>query len=232
MSNDCRIELPLHVRSKQVLEVIGKLLGMPFEVKTDKKPPRGWMSSNSSENCSFDSTLPCSPENDWYLFFNDSLKQESYINIINIISMKFEDLAGSGYDWNFHVETVDENCKLLTPNSYLVAGAVGKKLVDFFGGTVIYSEDKELEYKNNTPLFPPKLSTQTSNDRYYQFYNSLYSIKMITANDLLEAENKVYIRTERDNKLIEYLKVYETYKKIDDSVSDEKEQKAGRKNKI
>ncbi len=120
MGVDCRISLPRNVRLQTVAEVIGKLIGLKAE-RTEQKFVR----------------VP-------------GISFISYPNLIECPIINFDGVAGPAFKWNhddakttvmFHFEPDEGSGRILLPNSTAFWLAVGRKVVDFFGGFMFYQSD-------------------------------------------------------------------------------------------
>ena len=204
MSVDCKINLPLYARSDNIIKVIAKLVGSDFEFSSyDQKP--------------FSPEEPSSKENSWHIKLLSDNKLES--TQPTSLYLMFTTLSNTSYRWFCALEDEDETYKQILPSSYGLSTLIGKKLVDFFGGRVLYQDyydwdDKKHTYFNENPKFPKITPEQTSDDRYYQFQNALLAEPRITSLELIEMGQKYGLNTE-DKKLLEVLKTTELYEHID-----------------
>lgn len=222
MGVDCKINLPLHVRGEHVLSVIGKLVDMEYKRKA----------FTSHDVKHFDPNEIASTRNPCMISFPDSLSLESDKRTYYMAHLQFEDKAGSHYQWYFFNETEYEDRKSLNPSSYALSALIGKKLIDFFGGSVIYSDyTDDISHSCDNPIFPQKKPEESSNDRYYQFINLLEKVEPIKSYELKEI-GEIVSFSERDQKLYDYLVKYEAFKELDQKIIEKDNNTISRKNKI
>jgi len=207
MGIDCKILLPLHVKAKNVFYVIHKSVGTEFIQRTFDKDQ--WHGREVKKiPTPFDGTLPSNKENPWFLEPKNPISIEKYDFDYSLLRFTFQDICGNHYDWMFHPETEYEDGKLLNPGSSVLAVALAKRLVDFFGGHAIYQDsDDEISYQINPKkaLYPTKTKEQSSDDRWYQFYNALNSVQLVTVKELESAQQYSGYFTDRDKALLDFL---------------------------
>jgi hypothetical protein len=128
MGVDCRIMLPPDVRLHDVADIIGLLAGCEKETITTKNGTYTRVKCVSIRTAGTPTLAS--------------------IDIAKPITLKGGDTAHVYY----HFET-DGNYRLMSPRSTGWWIAVGKRLVDFFGGEVDYSDcdEKEVDYKKPKP---------------------------------------------------------------------------------
>lgn len=212
MGVDTRIMLPLHVRSEHAIKFAARVMGEECEMRTF--PNTSWKPRTLTVEETarpFDPDAPSSADNPWHLRFTGPKKEVISESGVDFGRFEFHDINGGFYSWLFFQETENEEYKLLNPSSYPVAIAVGRRLVEFFGGKMQYSDhadtiDYEVEPAN--ALFPPKAPGQDSDARWYQFYNALWNAPMITAQELRAAGKLAsYGMEENDERLAVALEV-------------------------
>lgn len=217
MSDNCKTIFPSHIKYGNVLDVIAKVAGSSWTHKSFDKEP-------------FDPSQPASNTNPWHLDFNDKTVKATNTSCIGMIYFNFQDGAEQTYNWCYHLELADRNDeKLLSPGSYGFSVAVAKRLVDFFGGEARFSdtdeEHPERYYRNDNPKLPHIIEETERNQRWYIFHNLLKNEPMLSYLELKTA-CEAYGTTENDKKLLDYLKTYELYQRIEHSI----EEKYGDKN--
>lgn len=164
----------------------------------------------------YDPDKPASRENPWYIDIVDPDKEIGvrFYDRANTSSgqVYFKDMADNIHEWHLNTEPESEEGKLISPGSHGFAVAIGKRLVDFFGGSVVYNDsvDDSPNYKVNPrkAKFPPKTKDQTSDDRWYQFYNALSNEPMLSAADLKKSCDK-YGASDRHLLLLQVLEAKE-----------------------
>lgn len=205
MSIDTRIYLQAHATPKKVFEVLQKCTGEEFEYR-------------SFDNKHFDSSKPSDYNNQWHL--KAKANQNNIEVELDYVSFSFVDPVGNNYNCLYHLYVEDDdnsfnNEKVLSPKSHPVWIALGRRLVDFFGGKLIYAdcgdhEDPENWYVNKKPKFGAKEQGQSGDDRWYQYHNALNTENLLTSKEILDVVPlSAYPTEERGTSLIEYLSKYE-----------------------
>jgi hypothetical protein len=217
MSDNCKTVFPGYIKHEKVLYVIAKVAGA------------SWHYASFDKN-EFDNTLPGSNTNPWHIKFDSKQVKAENTSCIGMINFNFHDGAEQYYSWTYHLELSDrDDEKVLNPGSYGFSVAIAKRLVDFFGGQTQFSdidEDyPEKHYKNDNPKFPRIIKETEKNERWYTFYNLLEQEPMLTYAELKEACD-AYGTSEKDVKLLNYLKNYELYINMEEKIN----QKYGVKN--
>ena len=220
------IQLPLHVRADYVLQVIAKVVGEPwtkgnFGKQRSTRVNGRW--ETIVEPIAFDPERPPSPGNPWHLQFerlHTSLKVQPADTSHNIATMIFTDLGGERHGWYWHTDDPDEQFKTLSPGAHALAVAVGRRLVAFFGGQIIYSDATDkVNYKvsSTKARLPKKKAAQTSDDRWYQFYELLAEEPLLTAAELRKAIERMGSR-DCDDRLLAKLEIFEKAQKLDQAL--------------
>lgn len=210
MSDNCKTLFPSYIKHEKVLYVIAKVAGASWDYYSfDKKK--------------FDSTLPGSNTNPWHIKFDSKQVKAENTHSIGMVNFNFHDAADQYYSWNYHLELSDrDDEKVLNPGSYGFSVAIAKRLVDFFGGQVQFSDSDEdypeRHYKNDNPKFPRIIEETQSNERWYTFYNLLEQEPLLTYAELKEACD-AYGTSEKDAKLLSYLKNYELYINMEEKMN-------------
>lgn len=220
MGNNTVISLPLHVRNTYLLQVIAKVVGQQWaqEGSYDTKTVINLADGRSdfiNAPRPFDATQPASRENAWSIDFAQRNKGFS-IDFSNSKeaghgSMDFVDACGNPHSWYFHAENEDEVEKSLRPGVHGLAVAVGRRVVKFFGGRLVendFHEEVSLKVSNAHAVFPKKLATQSSDDRWYQFHNALHAEPRLTASELGAAMDQ-HGSNELHRELFDYLQKLE-----------------------
>jgi hypothetical protein len=232
MGANTRITLPHSAQSQKVLEVIAKVVGIPFEVENlykEEKPLGKYGMPRKPKP--IDASLPSSADNTWRLVFEGWVHElkvtpnSGGYDALSHGNLMFKDAAGQQYAWMLHTETEEENTRSMLPSSHPLGVAVGIRLVKFFGGTVCYNDGVDEEKPSNrlrkSPArakFPPKTKDQTSNDRWHQFQNALRAEPMLTVKELEHAAKfAAYPSTDKYVVLLERLKVEESRRLLDEA---------------
>lgn len=224
MSSSAHIKLPLHVKNRHILEVIGKCVGVPFRKMS--------FAINNGIAPSFDPHLPAGEDNPWSISFEPSSSFElapAENSELSFGRILFTDIAGQSHGWFFHAEADTEDHKLVSPPSSRLSIAVGRRLVRFFGGQLIYDDNKETVGTRKSPrkaLYPPPSRQPRGeifnpNARWYLFQNALDSMKLITSLEMEEASKwAAYKSASRDEKLLEVLIREENHQSLVNAVKD------------
>jgi hypothetical protein len=212
MGVDARIYLPPHAKSEQIFEIALKVLGNEFEKKYfDSRPVP-------------DFEQPSSKKNSWYLKLIEDSDHILDPERVDYFNMQLKDCVGSIYQTLLHLECEDDDvypiCRLLSPTSTPIWAAIGERLVDFFGGKIIYSDSKDWEdpdnyYQVKEGKYPEKKPGQTSDERWYQYYNLLNSEPILSATEIKDIKGKTAYWNERENKLTFFLEKQEAFITLD-----------------
>lgn len=223
MGIDVKIFLNQHAKAEHVFEVIQKIVGHDFNYKT----------FDSKKNIKYNFNEPTSKENPWY--YKPLKSDYNHIEIKNTdyFVFHFKDCVGSHYQSLFHFDIEDDdfdNGKLMGPRSCANWGAIGKRLVDFFGGKMMYADCQDPDDVKNwhigkNPKYPPRKKGQDSDDRWYQYYNVLAKEPILTKDEILNMKDFCAAWVDRDEKLVEYLTKYEQAIELSNNLKDKPQTK-------
>lgn len=189
MGNNTNIHLPLSMSVDRLMQAIGKLAGTPYEFDAHSittGPPGKRITTKPP----FDPDRPASKANPWHHEFHDSQVWGEGIDGrgMSTVRVCFVDGAGNPWQWLFHAEDSDNpDVKTLAPDSHAMGIAIGRRLVEFFGGQITYNDAKDgvdYEVPNKQALFPVKTLRQSSDDRWYQYENALRALPVLTSTEL------------------------------------------------
>lgn len=222
MGSSTKIYLPLHVKGENVLFVIAKVVGEEWVQGNFGKQvfERGSLTQKNLPK-PFDPTRPGSEENDWHIKFvrrDDKLAVKAASERMDYGYMHFGDAAGTEHAWFWSVEDECETHKTLSPGAHALGMAVGRRLVAFFGGSICYNDSNDdINYRVSPasaklPRF--KTGKQTSNERWFQFYNLLYNEPLLKAAELRRAIARQGNRSS-DEKLLTHLERLEAAEKLE-----------------
>lgn len=210
MGTSVNIYLEPHAQTEKIFEVILKILGHDFDFDH-------FISGSIP-----DYSLPSENKNSWYL-----TPKENHFNKIDMETpswfiFNFNDLAGNRINIHIHTDSEDGHlpiCKSLIMNSSATWCAIGKRLVDFFGGKMIYSDGKDMEDENNcylveNPKFPIRTMGVHSDIRWHLYYNLLNNEKTLTAQEIKDMQGYSSYFSDKDKILISYLEKYEQMKEL------------------
>lgn len=200
MGVNTKIRLPLHVSTDRITQFVARVAGHPIgqDSFSDHTIHRvnGRLETISTPR-PFDPSLPSSKANSWHVEFVGPYDQRPHIkasegNGLGFGSLIFRDAVGHSHSWYIHAETENEDFRELSPGCHGLAVAVGRRLVKFFGGNIQYSDAREdrpfdLRVSNTQATFPKKLKSQSSDDRWYQFHNALFSEPVLSSQELKQA---------------------------------------------
>lgn len=234
MGVNANIYLPAHVKTQQVFEVIQKTMGVEFVKSTFNDQKHIYVNGKSTTIESpvpFDPDTPSTESNPWYMELSKNAKGGIELKDVSYFSFTFYDLADNYYQSLYHLENEEEKalepgCKSLNPQPTTAWCVIGKRLVDFFGGKMMYSDARDEDeednwYHNTSPIFPLKSLEQSSNDRWYQYQNALNETPMISVKEMQEMANyAAYSDNERDVKLIAFLTKFERFQALEAKLED------------
>lgn len=102
----------------------------------------------------------------------------------------FKDINGESRDWLYHYMLENHNGRPgLCPRSNLFSIVMGCKLIDIFGGDVVYYDsDGDIRYSNKKPLIDPKWHDNKKNRELIN--NQLKSIIPITKDYIVNLAKK------------------------------------------
>jgi hypothetical protein len=213
MGVNCKIYLSNHAHPKKVYQVVRKYMGHEFEYDSFKD----YSSNSKKEKKPINPEQEGSEKNPWHIRFKDD--EDNYVipEDLNYCQLIFKDLAENNYSALISYDYEDDSNmlngeKLLNPSSEVVWCAIGKCLVDFFGGKMIYSDtnDDKFYVNKKAPQFPKQKAEQTSDERWYQYFNALNKVKPIQKADLDFIDNMgVTSVGQRSKKLMDFLEQYE-----------------------
>lgn len=185
MSSATKIYIPAYISNQNILDVISKIAGSVYTYNT------------KGDDTDINYEQPTSETNYWAIGFSDShieLAKPANLTNCNLI---FNDIESHQHSWFFYIENDSENYKILSPPCTPFAIAIGKRLVDFFGGFLLLNDsfdDQQVYYysydlennivENISVKFPQKTMEQSSSERHYQFQNLLCNESIITVNEL------------------------------------------------
>lgn len=213
MGSNVNIYLPPHAKTEKILEVILKVLGNDFD------------HTQLNDKHKVDFNLPTNDNNSWFL--ESKIKTKDYFKMEDpsMFSCSFLDMAGNRLHTYLHTDSEDGHlpiCKSLNPGSTAIWCVVGKRLVEFFGGQVIYNDCGDLEDSNNcylveNPKYPAReIDKGGINDRWHLYYNLLNNEPLLTVDELKEMKKFcAYSKNDKDDKLITYLEKYEQMKELE-----------------
>lgn len=213
MGVDINIKLPLHLKASHLLKVMAKLSGHEMI-----KRPLG------DDEETVDLNLPCEKDNAWSIRFDkDNIRIDHKPEIDADFSMiEYVNTIEENRTLYFHRIPEDEDCQLLTSRSNPWNVALGNRLIEFFGGSIIYNDSYDKADKkviNKNAIFPRRLPTQVGDDRFFQFYNALDQLKPITAEEVLGAQKKAaYSFDQKQLSQWEHLRVQEMASKEKDEL--------------
>lgn len=206
MGVDTKIYIDRHARPDQIFKVMLKVVGQELNpvVFDDRKA---------------DFKLPPSKDNSWHLDYTKSDDNQIEAKDISYFVMKFKDAVGSQYKCLIHLDVEDEYAgyrKLLNPGSTAVWHAIGKRLVDFFGGKMLYSDAEDYDdpnnwYVNEKAKYPERVEGQSSDDRWYQFYSALFNEPVLRPDELLEDKTMEPYLSDREKSLYAHLQYWEKF---------------------
>lgn len=227
MGVDVNIYLEPHAKTEQIFEVMLKILGSEFEQKVfngDKQP-------DFEQNPSL--------ENKWYLVpvvnpdNKIELKNHSYFDF------SFKSCNGEHFSCLIHLDCDEGHisvCKALMPPSTATWCAIGKKLVDFFGGKLVYSDSKDEDDPKNYYLvkkgkFLPRKKNDDPNERFYLYYELLNNVNTVTAHEIKYMSTHSAYFNDRDKNMIFFLEKLEAAQELSKELNKQPFEEKSQKNK-
>lgn len=182
------IILPFHVRAGHLAKVVGVLMHQP-KIQTTF--------GGEGMRQDFAPTQPVSDKNNWYVTLDNPPTFAVWTEVTcpsEALLLKFQDREGNAWEWPFFRNSEYEEGQNLSPDESPLAHALGKRLCQFFGGVVSMSNtnttlagDVIFRVPVEEAALPPKLASQTADDRWNQFHNALFNLPPLSWKEL-EAE--------------------------------------------
>lgn len=191
MSIDIIVNLPLETHSKEIFLFVSKLAGSEFEIKP-----------NDGKSV-VDFSKPCDKNNCWTY----QIKYEIKVDDLSSAQLFFEDTLKQKHRWYFSAENESLEHKKFLMSSHALGAVIGKRLVDFFGGSLQYTDySDDIHYECTNSKYKKIKGNENINSNYYQFYNLLKAEPDINATELIEATKLVgYPKEDRSLALIDFL---------------------------
>ena len=176
-TNEFTIRLPLHTRNDRLALVLAKLMGEPFAL-TVSQSDGAWRE--------FDLEIPSGPHNPWQVLFERRLELDPRPfqgKRMDHATFVLRDRTGEEHTWLYFPDS--ERAKTLLLEGAL-ALAVGRRLVDFFGGSLCDAVSEETIHRVafDKALYPQVRALQTDTDRWHQFQNVLRDFPELRAQEL------------------------------------------------
>ena len=220
MGTNCNIYLPADVKADNVFDIIQKIMGVEF-IQTNFP--------DEKKKKVFDGNLPISNNNQWHLEVTKQYKDSNVIELkdINYLTFSFKDVVNNSYYCLYHTQDdsasdkLEPGAKLLNPGHGAIWCLIGKKLVDFFGGKMMYSDSRDEDdldnwYMNADGKFARDKYTNELNDKWNLFHNLLFKESRITSQELMEMQCYAawYNREENLYQSLKKLELFESLDKI------------------
>ena len=164
MGVDCKIYLPPATRISEVVEVLGILGG-------NKKTQAELGGSNKGS---------------WYVKVEDANAVSFGDSIlVNCADIRFKDSNGDLRTVMYHFEGGPNGERLLMPRSRAFWLAIGKRLVDFFGGHMIYADcsDSDCDYQQEAR---PDIHAEDG-EPWQELQQRLWNLQPLTADEIQDA---------------------------------------------
>lgn len=166
MSVDCRIYLPGNVRVRDVAKVIGRLMGCEA-----KKEPLG--SSYHPDAWSVNVS-------------GVSVKAGCVEGMADIFIKSKQAKAGeSQLSWFYHFEAdTFPGMRVMLPGSRPLSKAIGKRLVEFFGGKVDYSDCDEKDIDYQRPAKKDSENCPNDGKPWQRLQQRIFDVKPLTEEEI------------------------------------------------
>lgn len=206
-----KVYLPAHVDTIDVFFVLLRIMGYSFfregkfhsEYDENSTTPKEFRLPKISR-LPFDENLASSEENYWNLspVKQDNVTGRFSFSKSNKIIVKdpehfifhFTDLVGNTHQYDYFLgNSYDEyelelGQKVFYPSNSVIGQAIGKRLVDFFGGKMLYRECTSADDSSNW-YYPEFVKYQPKNltidERHFLFINLLWNESIVTAQELI-----------------------------------------------
>jgi hypothetical protein len=233
MSSNTKIYLSNHAKTEEVFKVIQKIMGAEF-------------TQSVSGGRTINKNKPASENNPWTIKFKKNEDNTIKLSTDSYFQFYFLDPVGNTQSTLYFFEGMDsdysyEQEKYLNPSSSPIWGVLGKRLVDFFGGKVLFNESSDSDNPNNWhvcdhPKFPKRtkndIGIDNENKRFFLFQNLLFNEPLITSYELKDMEKVTRYWNEEDSHLLSYLKKYEEAKELSESLKTNPNKKIAKKLKV
>lgn len=236
MGIDCRIYLPSHANTRKVFEVIKKTMGAEIKQEVFSKTTYNHRSNKKTESFpEFDPSSPADESNPWHVTFEKNPKHNLNLKDENYFEFEFTDPLDTYYRCLIHFDNYESDRfypggKELLPSSTAVWCVIGKRLVDFFGGRLLYSDASDEDDPANWYIcekgkFGPAAPEQSSNDRWYEYHNAIFNEPLITSKEINDMAQCAYM-DERSQNLYDYLVIQEKIVNLKNKLDNTLEEKA------
>lgn len=221
MGVDVYIEVPIYTPHRKIMQVMTKLMGHEATPTT----------SQDDRIKRIDFSKPATSINNWHIRFDRSLAQmqtPESLGDFNFADFIFYDLAQQDHHWFFNHEPQYGNpFKRFLPGSTALNIALGKRLVEVFGGKVTYQDhtvDEFYEVSVENALYQPFAekgsTTQEQNEHWYGWQNLLAGYPCITVDEVLDAQQyAAYEMDERDKAMLVCLKSFIEHRELQNATS-------------
>jgi hypothetical protein len=217
MGTSVNIYLEPHAKTEKIFEVILKILGHDFNF------------DHFISGANPDYNIPSGDKNSWYLTPKENPDNKIDMETVSWFICYFKDLAGNRINTHIHTDSEDGHlpiCKSLIMDSSATWCAIGKRLVDFFGGRMMYNDGRDMENEMNwyaveTPKFPARNvnSGEHSDIRWHLYYNLLHNEKTLTAQEIKDMQGYSSYFSDKDKSLVSYFEKYEQMLELKDELN-------------
>ena len=178
MKNTITISLPIHVRFDQLWQALGMLMDVPWVRQAD--------------NPDVDTTQPSTPDNPWRIVFFPSVPANFRMGPDNFNSERriyFPDPVGRTHVWNaahdqtgplFPAVVIEEDHEAFV-------AAVGRCLVEVFGGRVDHCEYSFLAVAVHDARWAGPLQGETDDEQAHRFHTVLADISRMSARVMVDS---------------------------------------------
>lgn len=225
MGIDVNIYLNPHAKIEQIFEVMLKAFGGEMVQKqfTGEKEPN------------FDN--PPNINNRWYL--TPVKNNDNKIELVDptYFRFHFKSCSNEIFSSLVHLDCEEGHIptsKALMPQSTATWCAIGKKLVDFFGGKLQYRDDTNEDnpenfYLVNKPKFPARKVGEDSNTRFYKYYNLLHNETVLTTEEINNMAKHCSHFSDTDKRMILFLEKYWAAQELTQELKNQPYEKITRK---
>jgi hypothetical protein len=127
------------------------------------------------------------------------------------------------------------------PQSSAIWCAIGKRLVDFFGGRLEYCDDKNTDdpknyYLPKKPKFPAVKLNEDRNKRFYKYYELLNNETVLAPQEINSMKEHCFQFTYTDQEMVlfleKYLPIIELNKELSEELSNNNNNNKNKKLKV
>lgn len=217
MGVDTRIILKNHASVEKVYDVLAVVLGAEKTYKSYSNPE------------DYDITKPSERGNGWCIKVLHNENDKAEYKDFTYFDVQVTDICGNQFNTLYFYDIDDSpdiqnGERMLSPRCSGAWLAIGKKLVDFFGGEMVIADCNDFDdpdnlYKVETPMYSPLM--EGGDDRWYAFNNALKALEPLTGKDILEFKDICAYWGDREDSLINHLSKITQHRELQKELNSE-----------